>query len=226
MSGWDDTATIKVGDRRMRVNRRRARGPFRVWMVLVAVVVLAAAGIGAYLWSKRPTGLAAVPGNAVTAAGAFQAKIGTGPTITVALEIRNTAPDRVTVTAARIVAPNGLTLVTVAVLPPGDQYHNLALDGELPAGGPVTLGTNGLDQNAIIAARFAVICASLPKPGSVSGERIFVTVRSGATEREEELTPPVVNAVPWLLATAHSACGLASTGSAGPSQLPALPGNG
>jgi hypothetical protein len=206
VDGWDDTATIMVGDRRMRVRRRRAR---RVspWIVIAIVVFLAAAGVGTYLWLKRPTGLDAVQGNAVVAAGAFQSKIGDKHTITVTLEIRNVTTSRVTVTGARFVPPAGLTQVALTVLPPGKDYSNLAvLDGAFPPSAPVTLGTEGIDQNAIVAARFQVACSALPALTAPSGEQIFVTVRAGEDERQEELTPPVIAGAPWLVATARLAC--------------------
>jgi hypothetical protein len=206
VDAWEDTSTIMVGDRRMRVRRRRRRG-IRPWLVIAVLVVLAAAGIGTTLWLRRPTGLDAVPGNAIAAAGAFQAKIGADGLITVSLEIRNISGERVTVTGARFVPPAGLTQVALTVLSPGKDYSNLAvLDGAFPPAAPVTLGTEGIDQNAIVAARFQVTCDALPSLSMPSGEQIFVTVRAGDDERQEELTPPVIAGAPWLVATARSAC--------------------
>jgi hypothetical protein len=224
VDGWspDDTETIPVGDRRMRVRRRR-QGRFRPIVALAAVALLIAVGLGVYFWLKRPTGLAALPGPAVVAAGAFQAKVGADHTITVALEIRNTTDVPVTVTRARIVAPAGLTQVALSLLPPGEQNKNLALGGDLPPAAPVDLGTNGVDRNAIVAARFSVDCTRLPASDGPTGEQIFVTVRVGTEQREEELTSPVVGDVPWLTATARSACVQPTVSGTFPSPLPPLP---
>jgi hypothetical protein len=206
VDGWDDTATIMVGDRRMRVRRRRARR-LNAWVVIAILVVLAAAAVGGYLWVKRPAGLNAVHGNAVIAAGAFQAKVGADHVITVSLEIRNVASEQITVTGAQFVPPAGLTQVALTVLPLGANNSNLAvLAGDFPASSPVTLATDGIGQNGILAARFKVACNALPSLTAPSGEQIFVTVRSGQDERREELTPPVIAGTPWLLATARSAC--------------------
>ena len=92
-----------------------------------------------------------------------------------------------------------------------------------PPAGPVSLGTQGLDRNAIVAARFQVDCARLPPSNAPTGEQIFVTVRVGTEEREEELTSPVVGTVPWLTATARSACLQPSATGSVPPPLPPLP---
>src|SRR5690348_9786655 len=110
-----------VGDRRMRVRRRMPRrGRVSALIVVAVVLVLALAGFGAYELFNRPTGFAALPNPAVVAPGAFRASIGANRTITVGLEIRNTADTDLTVTAARVVAPAGLTSVVVTLIAPGE----------------------------------------------------------------------------------------------------------
>ena len=222
VSGWDDTETILVGDRRMRVRRRRrSRRGMVGWIAVAVVVVLLAVGVGGYFYQHREQGLDAINGPAVMAPGGYQAKIGADKTITVALEIRNVTDKPVTVISARIVPPAGLTQTALSVFAPGDQNQNLNLTGDLPASAPVTLGTTGVDRNGIVAARFQVVCDALPT-ASVTGERIFVTVRLGGDQREEELTAPVSNGVPWLTATARGACVQATSSGAVPTQLPPL----
>lgn len=240
VSAWDDTGTIPpatlrrrrahggagpdeeieeilVGDRRMRVRRRRPpRLRINPWIVVGVVVVLAVAGLGFYLYRDRPEGLQAVEGPLVAAPGGFQAKVEADGTITVALEIRNMSDEPVTVVSARVVPPAGLRTTAVSVLAPGEQNRNLTLTGDLPPSTPVTLGTSGVDRNAIVAARFRVECADVPATATTSGERVFVTVRLGTDQREEELTPPVVDGLPWLAATARTACGHMSPGGEGP----------
>jgi hypothetical protein len=226
VDGWssDDTETIAVGDRRMRVRRRRGRvGGIRPIIIVGVVALLAAAGVGYYFWSNQPTGLAALRGPAIVAAGGFQASVGANQTITVGLEIRNVTDVQVTVVAARIVAPTGLTTLALTIVPPGEQNKNFGLSGDLPPAAPVELGTNGIDRNAIVAARFRVDCAALPASNAPTGEQIFVTVRVGAEQREEELTSPVVGTTPWLTATARSACVQPSASGSIPTPLPPLP---
>jgi hypothetical protein len=224
VSGWDDTETILVGDRRMRVHRRRPpRVRVNPWIVIAIVVVLVAIGAGAVLYLNRPEGLETVDGPAIEASGAFQAKVGAENTIAVSLEIRNVTDENVTVIGARIIPPTGLTQTELSVLPPGDQNQNLSLEGELPPSAPVTLGTNGVDRNAVVAARFRVDCADLSASTGASGEQIFVTVRVGADEREEQLTSPVVGGTPWLAATADSACNPPTVTGDLPTPLPPLP---
>lgn len=213
-----------VGDRRMRVRRRLERrrviSPVAI-IGIIAVVALVAIGVGTYLWWPQPT----LPSHAVVAAGGFQARANVNHTITVALEIRNTTDTEVTVIGARLVAPSGLSRTAMTILPPGERNQNLALDGDLPPLAPVTLGVNGIDRNAIVAARFTVICEQLPATSAPTGEQIFVTVRVGDDQREEELTSPVVGTTPWLTATARTACRTTTTRTdPAPSQLPPLPG--
>lgn len=220
VSEWDDTETILVGDRRMRVRRRARRRIVSPWVIFGLVVAVAAVVAGVIAFSNRPQGLEAVQGPTVATDGAFQAKISGTDVITVAMEIRNLTDEPVTVVSARLVPPTGLTQLAVALLAPDERNQNLNLDAELPPSAPMTLGTDGLARNGIVAARFQVDCDALPATTSVTGEQIFVTVRIGDDQREEELTPPVVNSVAWLTATALHACdGSAAQGTV----LPPLP---
>ncbi len=222
MSGLDDTETILVGDRRVRVRRRLPRRhPVRAGLILAVLLVLVAAGVGVVLFLKRPQGLAAVEGPAVVSSGAFQAKISADDLITVALEIRNVTDEPVSVVSARVVPPSGLTTVAIALLTPGERNENLNLDAELPPSAPITLGTEALARNGIVAARFQVDCDLLPTPGP-TGEQIFVTVRLGDDEREEQLTPPVDGTTPWLTATARGACARPTMTGTPPPPLPTL----
>ena len=208
----------------MRVNRRRARRRrVNPWIVPAAVAVLAAAGVGGYLWQHRPQGLDAVAGSAIVASGAYQSKVGDAGSITVAVEIRNVADEPVTVVGARVVPPSGLPRTGLTVLRPDPRNSNLNLADDLPALAPITLGTNGVDRNGMVVARFSVACDDLPPATGATGEQMFVTVRLGADEREEELTPPVHGGTPLLTATARSACNQpTATGTAEP-PLPPLP---
>jgi hypothetical protein len=207
--GWntDDQEEVIVGKRRMRAERRRLLGRPRVWaIVLAAALVLAGGGYAVYRWSNQPTGLDAAPIPAVVAPGGFRASIGDNNTITVGLEVRSVAEEPLTLIAARVVPPTGLTALEVTIAPPGDGNVGFALDGPLPAIENVTLGTDGANRNAVLAARFSVDCDALPTPDAVTGEQIFITIRIREREREEELTPPVVDDVPWLTATALRIC--------------------
>jgi len=220
---WDDSETILVGDRRMRVRRRRTRrSRVSPWVFVGILVALLAAGAGVLVYMNRPQGFDAVDGNAVTAAGGFQAKENGDGIITVAMEIRNVTDQAVTVVAARVVPPSGLTMLAVALLPPVGPDRPLNLDAEVPLSAPLTLGTNDAERNGIVQARFEVKCDALPATSSVTGEQIFVTVRLGDEEREEELTPPVYDGVPWLTATARGACDRPPGEGANPTQLPTL----
>lgn len=220
---WDDSETILVGDRRMRVRRRRTRrGLISPWVLVGLLVGLLVVAAGVLVYVNRPQGFDAVDGNAVTSAGGFQAKENGDGIITVAMEIRNISDETITVLNARVVPPAGLTLLAVAIVPPVGPDRNLNLDAELPPSAPFTLGTDGEERNGIIEARFRVDCDALPATSSVTGEQIFVTVRLGGNEREEELTPPVYDGVPWLTATARGACDRTPTGGAIPTPLPTL----
>jgi hypothetical protein len=206
--GWnvDDREEVVVGKRRKRAKRRRASRSV-VWAIVVAVVlVLGGAAFGAYRWFGRPTGLAAAPIPAVVAPGGFRASIGDANTITVGLEVRNVADTPLTLIDARVVPPPGLTALEVTIAPPGEGNVGFTLEGPLPAIEPVRLGTDGADRNAVVAARFSVACDALPTPDAPTGEQIFVTIRIGDEQRDEELTPPVVDDVPWLTATALRVC--------------------
>ena len=207
-SGWnvDDSQEIMVGHRRKRAKRRRTMRRSAVWGIVLLAVALAAGGFAAYRWLNRPTGLATLPNPAVVAPGGFRASIGDNNTITVGLEVRSLADAPLTLVSARVAPPAGLTTVAVTLMPPGEGNEGFALEGDLPALRPVTLGTNGADRNAVLAARFTVECGSLPATDGVAGEQIFVTIRLGDEQRVEELTPPVVDDVPWLTATARRVC--------------------
>ena len=224
--GWntDDAEETIAGKRRKRPKRRRTMRRSLAWAIALAVVLaVLGATVGIYRWLNRPTGLAALPGTAVVAPGGFRASIDDGNTITVGLEVRSVADDPVTLVAAEIVPPPGLTGVQVTIIPPGEGNEGFALDGQLPEPAPVTLGTTGADRNAIVAARFTVDCRALPDADSVTGEQIFVTIRLGDEERVEELTPPVVDDVAWLTATAQRACRDPLTTSTPEQPLPPLP---
>jgi hypothetical protein len=224
VDGWssEEPEEIVVGDRRMRVRRRiRRRGRLTVTIVLSVVVVLAAAAYGVYNYLDRPTGLAALPNPTVVAPGGFRASVGADSTITVGLEIRNVTDVSVTVIGARIVPPAGLTSQGQALVTPGERNEGFDLNGPLPTSTSVTLGTNGVDRNGILAARFTVSCDALPTAGP-TGEQIDVTVRVGDEERTEALSSPVVNGTPWLTATAKRLC-QAPTGTTTPgAPLPPL----
>jgi hypothetical protein len=224
VSDWEDTETILVGDRRMRVRRRltRRRPRVRPWVVVAVVAALAAVAVGVAVYATRPRGFEAVDGSAVTASGAFQTKISSDDVITVAMEVRNIADEPVTLVSARLVPPDGLTPLAIALIAPDERNQNLNLDAELPPLVPISLGTEGLARNGIVAARFAVDCDALPPTAGATGERVFVTVRIGDDERQEELTPPVVAGVPWLTATARGACAGPITATTVPTPLPTL----
>jgi hypothetical protein len=244
VDGWSshesEESQAIVVNRRMGVGRRRIPTSSLRWVIItVVVLVLVAVGIAGYLYANRPTGLDAVPNPTVVTPGGFRASIGANNTITVGLEIRNVANVAITVVAARIVAPPGLTSVALAVVPTGTDNEGFKLEGDLPAPAPVKLGADEADRNAIIAARFSVDCAGLlgataPTRGTSAapvvvpsagpdGEQIFVTIQVGSQERIEELTPPVVNDVPWLTATAHRVCLDPLPTTSGPPPLPPLP---
>jgi hypothetical protein len=206
--GWntDDQDEVVVGKRRKRAKRRRSMSRPVIALIVVAVLLVLGGGYAVYRWLNRPTGLAATPSPAVVAPGGFRASIGDNNTITVGLEVRSVIDIPLTLIAARIVPPSGLTEVEVAIAPPGDGNVGFALDGPLPASQEVALGTEGADRNAVVAARFTVNCDALPTVDGPTGEQIFVTIRVDGQQRDEELTPPVVDNVPWLTATAQRVC--------------------
>src|SRR3954468_6011476 len=115
----------------MRVGRRRSGSGRAVWVVL-ALVLLAGGGVGAWYWLHRSTPTDSIPNPAVVAPGGFNATINDAHTITVGLEVRNTANVPVTLLAARIVAPAGLTSTTITVIPTGADNQGFTLDGSLP----------------------------------------------------------------------------------------------
>jgi hypothetical protein len=229
VDGWREEETneqdgMVVGRRRMRIGRRRFPASRLRWAAIAIVAVLVAgAGVVGVVWLNRPTGLAALPNPTVVTPGGFRASIGANDTITVGLEVRNVADVAITVVEARILAPAGLTSIALTVVPTGPDNIGFALEGDLPPTSAVQLGVATADRNAIIAARFKVDCSRLLTTGGATGEQIFVTIKVGDASRTEELTPPVVDGVPWLTATAHRACvNPVPTSSAQP-PLPPLP---
>src|SRR5688572_6929867 len=117
---------MRVGKRRP---QRRGFGWGATALVIVVVGVLAA---GATYVLSRPDTIEG-PTQAVVAPGGFQASIGGDHTITVGLEIRNVSDHPVTVVAARIIAPAGLTSLGIALAATDDANSAFALDGDLPA---------------------------------------------------------------------------------------------
>jgi hypothetical protein len=214
----------------MRVGRRRSGRSAGAWLVIVLLVLLVAGGVSAgvyFMWMRKPSGLEAIPNPAVVAPGGFNATIGANKTITVGLEVRNTASVPVTLLSARIVAPAGLRSTALTVLPPGPENQGFDLAGNLPAAAPVQLGTGDADRDAVVAARFTVNCQELLATDAVLDEQIFVTIQVGTDRREEELTPPVVGDTQWLTATAQRVClDPVPTGGGDDKPLPPQPGGG
>jgi hypothetical protein len=215
VGAWDDD-DMMTGTRRIRTKRHADRRPVgRIFLLVLGLLVVAAAG--GIWWYARPKGLATLPNPAVVAPGGFRASIGDDKTITVGLEIQNTAKSSVTVLSARIVPPVGVRQTALTILPSGVDNQGFTLSGTLPSSGPVTLGT-GDNSEGVIAARFSLDCAAVLASAAPTDEQIFVTIKVGTQSREEELTPPVVGtsdnpdqAVPWLTATARQACGSPGT---------------
>lgn len=213
---------ITVG-RRVRVGRRRpTRGPGLQTVVIAVVVLLVGLGVAGYFWFTRPSGLATLPDPAVVAPGGFQAAIGDEHTITVGLEVRNTADQPLRLTSARIVPPPGVTMVAVTLVPPGEGNRGFDLSGDLPAMAPVDVGIDATDRNAVVAARFTVDCDALVADAA-SPEQIFVTIEFERQTREEELTPPVVDDIPWLAGSARQACTNPEPAGSPEPPLPPLP---
>jgi hypothetical protein len=227
--GWtsDGTGDIVVGKRRMRAKRRRNVGRLLFWSLTVALVAVAGAAAALlYVYNRPDAGPPADPGPAVVAPGGFRASLGDGDTITVGLEVRSVLDTPLTLVSARVTAPPGITPTVVTILSPGPENEGFALAGDLPPPTPVTLGTTGPDRNAVVAARFTVDCDGLPTPAAVPDEQIFVTIEVAGQRREEELTPPVVDDVPWLTATAQRLCsGDDDEGGEAEEPLPPLPGD-
>jgi hypothetical protein len=199
-----DESVVIRSKRRGRPKRRKVERRLWVWALRIGAVavVLAMVGVGIW-WLNRPTGLAALPNPAIDSPGGFRSTINTPDTFTVGLSVRNTAPGQVTLVAARIVAPIGVTSTAQSVLPTGAENAGFALEGELKSGGPVVLGPG---QDAVVAARYQVDCQALLASAEPTDEQIFVTIRVGTEEREEEIVVPVVGDVPWLTATATRVC--------------------
>jgi hypothetical protein len=217
---------IVTGRRRMRTGRRRSGSGRGGWIVLILILLVGAGG-GAWYWLHRTTPQAGIPDPAVVASGSFNSTINDAHTITIGMGIRNTANVPVTVMSARIVAPAGLVSTIITLAPVGSLNQAFALDGELPALQPVQLGTDNNSREAIVAARFTVQCSEVvvtPTP-AVPTEQIFVTVQVAGTEREEELTPPLVDGIPWLAGTAQKLCvsGVPAASPSNDQPLPSLP---
>jgi hypothetical protein len=228
VSGWDteDIEAI-VQKRRMRGGSRRAsgRGPM-TWFVLAIVVLLVVGGGVVFYLTTRPTGLAALPQQAIAAPGGFNATVGTDNTVTIGLEVRNETSVPVTLVSARIVAPAGLTNTALTIMPTGNDNQGFALSGQLPKMQPIQLGTSASTTDAIVAARYTVNCKQLlANQGSVD-EAIFVTIEVDGEQREEEITPPVVGTVQWLTASAQRVClDPVPTGGSTIQPLPPQPGS-
>lgn len=208
MSGWDDGGDddddIMVGKRRRRAKRRMDERRPGAWIGgTLAVVVLIGLGVAAYIWLNRPTGLATLPDPAV-AAGTYRTQLAEdNSAMTVVLEVRNASEETLTVVAARIVPPPGLTAQALSLGPTGPENEGFQLDNELPAPTAVRLEPN---QSAVLAARYTIDCKALPKANEPPDEQIYVTVRIEEEQREDELVPPAWGELPWLTATAERAC--------------------
>jgi hypothetical protein len=229
VSSWNPTETeeIVVGRRRMRGGKRRPHreGGRRVSVLIAAgaavLVLLIVGGIAIFSGSD---GTEKATGPAIATPGGFRATVGNNHTITVGLEIRNVAGEPATVLSARIVAPSGLTQTAITVVPTGEGNQGFAIEGDLPAAAPVSLGIEPADRNAIVAARFTVDCTALLASDAPRNEQIFVTVRVGGVERTEQLAPPVVDNERWLTATARRVCLDPLPTVSAPPPLPPLPG--
>ena len=195
------------------------------WFVLAIVVLFVVGGVIFYL-KTRPTGLAALPPQAIDAPGGFNATVGTDNTVTIGLEVRNETSVPVTLVSARIVAPAGLTNTALTIMPTGNNNQGFALGGQLPKMQPIQLGTSASTTDAIVAARYTVNCKQLlANPASVD-EAIFVTIEVDGEQREEEITPPVVGTVQWLTAAAQRVClDPVPTGGSTIQPLPPQPGS-
>lgn len=204
MGDWDSDDHF-AGKRRLRPKRRRGERS-RARIVVPLILFLLLAGAGSYWWFNRPTGLATLPDPAVVAPGGFRASIGDDGTITVGLEVRNVSSKALTLVGARLIAPAGLTPRGLSILNPGPENEGFSLTGDLPPISPVRLGTADQERNAVLAARFAVDCPTVRSSTAPVDEQIFVTIAIGSEQREDEVTPPVVGDLPWLIATARRAC--------------------
>ncbi len=174
-------------------------------MMTLGVLAVLGLGAGAFYWFTRPTGLDAIPGQAVIAPGGSLATVEDDNIVTVGLEISNISGVELTVLKVEITPPAGVTAIRVTIVPPGPENEGFSLEGDLPEPAPVSLGSEATGR-AIIAGRFKVDCKALLPAGSLTGEQILVTIQVGGQQRVEELTPPVIGDVPWLTASAHRIC--------------------
>jgi hypothetical protein len=226
VSGWDtQDIDLIVQKRRMRGGSRRRSG--RGWVTwLVAGLGVLVLGAGAYLFlTRNASGLAALPNPAIEATDGFNATIGGNNTVTIGLGIRNRAAVPVTVLSARIIAPTGLTRTALTIIPPGNENQGFALDGTLPSPQTIQLGTDPATSDAVIAARYTVNCRALLAANADVDEAIYVTIEVDGQQREEELTPPVVDDKQWLSASAQRVClNPVPTGGSTDQPLPPQPG--
>jgi hypothetical protein len=214
----DESAVIR-SKRRGRPKRRKVERRLWVWALrVVAVVAVIGVAVAAVWWVNRPKGLAAMPNPAINSPGGFRSTINSANTFTVGINLENTASDPVTLVSARITAPVGVTSTGLSILPAGPENIGFTLNGDLKPGGAVDLGSG---QDAVLAARYTVNCQALLSAAEPTDEEIFVTIRVGLEQREEEISVPVVGDVPWLTATATRTCiDPVPTGSAEPPDPP------
>lgn len=199
-----DESSVIRSKRRGRPKRRKVERRVWVWALRVcAAVIVLGLVVGAVWWFNRPTGLAALPAQAIDSPGGFRSTINSADTFTVGINLKNIASDPVTLVSARIIAPEGLTSTALSILPMGPENAGFTLNGDLAAGGSVQLKP---DQDAVLAARYKVDCQKLLASAQSTDEQIFVTIQVGTEQREEEITVPVVGDIPWLTATGTRTC--------------------
>jgi len=214
-----DESSVIRSKRRGRPKRRKVERRVWVWALRIgAAVVAVGLVVGAIWWLNRPTGLAALPSQAIDSPGGFRSTINSPDTFTVGINLQNTASETVTLVSARIIAPEGLTSTDLSILPVGPENAGFTLNGDLTPGGNVELKAG---EDAVVAARYKVDCQKLLASAQPTDEQIFVTIQVGVEQREEEIVVPVVGDVPWLTATGTRTCiDPVPTGSAEPPDPP------